>query len=185
MDSSILDVEIDETMDVPEMCLKEIADIKWMKEDDGNMCGVGHSINNKDARPNWKVHAFKAKSTRPRKKGENLQFSKSCFSHVYAETLILKKMGLTMGTCAETGIKKKGNQRQIFRQSLAEEVAEGGRIAPGMSKIQITHYLPDTKLKTSTFRNQPQVKKINPLKYTVHFISVLERMALAEMGRYF
>jgi len=37
---------------------KEIADIKWMKKD---VCGVPHSINNKDARPNWKVHAFKAK----------------------------------------------------------------------------------------------------------------------------
>lgn len=35
---------------------------EWVWKEADGVCGVAHSINNKDARPNWKVHAFKAKS---------------------------------------------------------------------------------------------------------------------------
>lgn len=53
-----------------------------------------------------------------------------------------------MGTCAEAGFKK-GETKNRFYNSHWQKKWQRGRIAaPGISKIQMTHYLLDAKLKT-------------------------------------
>jgi len=89
-----------------------------------------------------------------------------------------------MGTCAETGIQK-GKPETDFITVTGRRSGRGEESLQGYLNSDHPLFV-GCKVENFTLKNPLQVKKMKPLiMYTVHLISVLKRVTLAETGRYF